>query len=473
MYNIKRLNGKFSTDTLWGTRKSLRGHVATQLYSHKCGFVVPYHLLRANNENVGDSLANFVHDFGAPEELVFDGAAVQVGSKTRFMEVIRRAGIRHHVSGPRRPNQNPTEAAIREVKKRWYRIQHRENVPQRLWDFGITWVCETANVTVSSSRYAHGRTPIEIITGITPDITEYLDFMFYDWIVYKSGGGVHPPELGRWLGVSHRVGALMSYWVLPQSGIPISCDTVQRVTNAEKGTDVWKDRMRNFTAQLTAKFNATSAVIPLQDIKAERDRIIDINHEDDTFLTEFHRVIQDEGLPHADTQDPDEYQVMDPYVGIEIGLPRGSDDELVHARVKRRAIDSEGRPVGQRHDNPLFDTRQYEVKFIGGEREILAANTIAECLLSQVDEEGHRQMFLDEIVDHRTTAEAIPIDQGTFTTSHGTVRKKRTTRGWQLYVTWKDGSGDWVELKDLKDSYPVQLADYATRMDLVDQPAFA
>lgn len=173
--------------------------------------MAPYHLLRANNENVGDSLANFVHDYGAPEVLTFDGAAVQVGSRTRFMDVIRRAGIKHHVSGPQRPNQNPTEAAIREVKRRWYRIQQKEDVPKQLWDFGISWVCETANVTVSSPRYAEGRTPLEIITGITPDITEYLDFTFYDWITYKTGGGVHPAELGRWLGVSHCIGALMSY----------------------------------------------------------------------------------------------------------------------------------------------------------------------------------------------------------------------------------------------------------------------
>ena len=39
--------------------------------------------------------------------------------------------------------------------------------------------------------------------------------------------------MGRWLGVSHKIGPLMSYWVLPISGIPISCVTVQRITNTE------------------------------------------------------------------------------------------------------------------------------------------------------------------------------------------------------------------------------------------------
>lgn len=473
MYSVKRLMGKFSAHTLWGTVRSLKGNVATQLYSHKCGFVAAYHLTKANNENIGDSLANFVHDYGAPETLTFDGAAVQVGSKTRFMDVIRRAGIRHHVSGPRRPNQNPTEAAIREVKKRWYRLLHKDNIPKQLWDYGISWVCETANVTVSSSRYADGRTPMEIITGITPDITEYLDFSFYDWVTYKTGGGVHPPELGRWLGVLHRVGALMSYWILPVSGIVISCDTVQRLTNEEKSTDAWKDRMRDFMTRLTTKFEANSAVIPRHQIQAPTKRVIDFDLEDQNFVDEYQRVIDNNLITHDDEQHVDDYGIMDPYLGIEIGLPRGDDDTLISACVKRRAVDVNGQPVGRRHDNPMFDTREYEVEFVSGEREVLAANTIAECLLSQVDEEGHRQMFMDEITNHWKTNEAIDKTEGTYTTLHGTERKKRTTRGWQLYVKWKDGSGDWVELKDLKDSYPVQLADYAVQMKLEDEPAFA
>ena len=50
----------------------------------------------------------------------------------------------------------------------------------------ISWVCETGNVTESLSRYAKGWTVIEIFTGETPDITEYLDFALYDWVTYKK-----------------------------------------------------------------------------------------------------------------------------------------------------------------------------------------------------------------------------------------------------------------------------------------------
>jgi hypothetical protein len=103
-FMVKRLQGKFATDTLYPKVKSLRSNMATQLYMHKCGFVKPYHLKRVDGENVGDTLADFIHEFGAPESLTFDGAAVQVGSNTRFMKLIRQNDINYHVSSPRRPN---------------------------------------------------------------------------------------------------------------------------------------------------------------------------------------------------------------------------------------------------------------------------------------------------------------------------------------------------------------------------------
>ena len=117
IFNHKRLSGKFSTDTLWSNNTSIRGNVCTQIYSHKCGFYVPYHMKRANNENVGQSLTRFISDYGIPEHLTYDGAAVQTGSRTLFQDTIRKYWIKPHVSAPRRPNENPVEGAICEIKK--------------------------------------------------------------------------------------------------------------------------------------------------------------------------------------------------------------------------------------------------------------------------------------------------------------------------------------------------------------------
>ena len=105
--------------------------------------------------------------------------------------------------------------------------------------------------------------------------------------------------------------------------------------------------------------------------------------------------------------------------------------------------------------------------YVDGYIKELTANVIAENLISQVDEEGRRLMMLSEIIDHRSTADAIPIFEGTFVNQYGVERRKATTRGWELLVEWKDGSSDWISLKDLKESYPVEVAIYATKHGIV------
>ena len=59
---------------------------------------------KADNDNVGYTLSAFCDEFGVPEHLTYDGAAVQVGSKTSFQKIVRKNEIKTHTSAPRRPN---------------------------------------------------------------------------------------------------------------------------------------------------------------------------------------------------------------------------------------------------------------------------------------------------------------------------------------------------------------------------------
>jgi hypothetical protein len=475
-YNVKRLESRFATDTLWAEEKSLNQNKCAQIYSSKNGFAACYPMTRATGSEIGQSLNDFIHDFGAPSHLTFDGAQAQVGSKTMFMKTIRRYDIRFHVSSPRRPNENPVEGSIREIKKRWYRIMMRRKVPKRLWDYGLVWICETGNLSVSSSRYANGRTAIEMITGDTPDISEYTDFGFYDWIVYNNNAGLGTNHFGRWLGVSHKVGQLMSYWIITIRGDVISCTTVQRLTNIEQMTDSCQKEMNEYDKAIEERLNIsgdTSVGIP-----PTTGRWNKLSTDDDPeFIDEFRNVIDNHLVKGGDddTRNPDDHtpDSFDGYINVEIGLPRGADGELIHAKVKRRAVDVNGDPVGVSNNNPLLDSRVYEVEYFDGETEHLSANVIAENMLAQVGEDGHRQLMLDEIIEHRCNDDAIPRSRGLIKTPNGTLRKVRTTKGWELCVQWKDGSTNWATLKDLKDSYPVQLAEYAVNNKIETEPAFA
>ena len=77
------------------------------------------------------------------------------------MKTINKCGMIYHISGPIRPNDNPVESTICEIKKRWYRIMLKNKVPNILWDYGLIWIFETVNLSVSSSQYASGRTPLD------------------------------------------------------------------------------------------------------------------------------------------------------------------------------------------------------------------------------------------------------------------------------------------------------------------------
>ena len=164
---------------------------------------------------------------------------------------------------------------------------------------------------------------------------------------------------------------------------------------------------------------------------------------------------------------------MDEYLNMQLSIFRNDSEAPLSATVKKRALDLEHRLIGKAHRNPHLDTRRYEVEFVDGHSEILSTNIIAENLFYQVDEEGYHQKMLLEISDHRVLKDAISKDKGTFYTDRGLERKVRTTKGWELYVTWKDGPGDWISLKDLKNCYPLEVVDYAMAKEIQDEPAFA
>jgi hypothetical protein len=56
---------------------------------------------------------------------------------------------------------------------------------------------------------------------------------------------------------------------------------------------------------------------------------------------------------------------------------------------------------------------------------------------------------------------------------HGSNKKvSKTTKGWHLCVEWKYGTTSWGRLEDLKESNPVEVAEYAATKILLNTPDF-
>ena len=75
------------------------------------------------------------------------------------------------------------------------------------------------------------------------------------------------------------------------------------------------------------------------------------------------------------------------------------------------------------------------------------------------------------IIDHSKNDKALTND--TQSMSHnGKECKRRSTVGWDLCVQWLDGSTSLQSLKCLKESHPLEVAEYAISQGIEDEPAF-
>jgi len=223
--------------------------------------------------------------------------------------------------------------------------------------------------------------------GNTPDISEWLDFDFYDWCWFWQGP-THEltedkAEIGRILGIAHRVGSDLCYWVLTSTGKIIARTTVQRVVKDDYLLPTVKTKMEEFDAKVKEKF------------KEERHR--ELAPADGLILDDEDANDEPEEEVKVEQDDFTE-DTYDAYLGAELLVPSG--DNFIVSQVLKRVRDEDGNPVGQRHNNPILDTRRYEVQFGDGSTIEYTANLVAENMLAQHDPEGRTHMIFKEIVDH-------------------------------------------------------------------------
>ena len=388
-----------------------------------------------HKSSAGQALKQFISDFGIPDKLVCDGASEQVGKQTEFQSTVQKHAIDLHVPEPHRHNQSKVEGVVQEIRKRWFRIMLKKKVPKRLWDYGIKWVCEVMQRAASTSGDLSGSTALDQLIGETPETSEYLDFTCYDWYWYNDNAGLGETKLGGWLVVSHRVGSLMSYWILAQKGNFILHTTVSRVMNLETQVDSTKSRLQEFDTAITDRLNDEAHII-IEEGKSQPYNWSDHPFDEDLdFVDEFHLVVSNDEIKEADEEfTPDTYD--DQYLNMELAVPRGDNPNPQYTKVTKRLRDANGIPIGTANENPILDSCMYEVEYQDSTKSSLAANYIGENLFAQVDQEGNRHILLDELIDYRVNGREVKVQDAFITTGTGMRRRHETTIGWELLVQW-------------------------------------
>ncbi len=145
---------------------------------------------------------------------------------------------------------------------------------------------------------------------------------------------------------------------------------------------------------------------------------------------------------------------------------------MTKARVTSWKRDVDGNLKGTANDNPILDTREYVVTFDDGDVTDLTANLIAKSMYAQCDPDGNQYVLLYSIIDYQRHDTAIQLSDQIVTRPNGRMYKRRNTIGWELCCQWKDGSTSWECLADLKESHPLETAEFAVTAGIDHEPAF-
>jgi len=228
-------HGRFYSDTMFASVSSTRGNKVAQIFVNDLGFtrLTP---MKTKSE-AGHALLKFIQDIGIPSSLHTDNAKEMTSGQ--WDTVRKDHQIKQTVTEPFSPFQNRAEIGIKELKKHVRRLMSKTKTPKRLWDFCAQYAAEVRCLTAQPLFGLHGRTPYEVVTGNTPDISEYLQFSWYQPLFYYDPTNF--PEdrelIGRFIGVAHNVGQALCYWILPKSGRPIARTTIRPISEAELQTE--------------------------------------------------------------------------------------------------------------------------------------------------------------------------------------------------------------------------------------------
>jgi hypothetical protein len=141
--------------------------------------------------------------------------------------------------------------------------------------------------------------------------------------------------------------------------------------------------------------------------------------------------------------------------------------------MTQRALGPDGTIVGKYDENSMLNSIVYEVEFSDGQVNEYSANVIAENMLTQVDSDGFSMSLMEGIVDYRKDdAMAVSKADIHIITRRGQKKSRKITVGWKLLVRWKDQSESWIHLKDMKESHPVEVAEFAKVRGIADDLAF-
>ena len=172
---------KVCSDTMFSEATSAIGNTCAQIHITAEGYASGDPM--KSKSKAHESLDKFCREDGILHILVTNRAREELYGE--WGRIVKQNLIDQHTTEPHSGWQNKVEAKIREFSKHHNRIMARHKSPDAFWDFGWIYTRDIRKFLVRNST--NGRPPCEMIGDGRPiNISEYMDFDFYQWVKYRD-----------------------------------------------------------------------------------------------------------------------------------------------------------------------------------------------------------------------------------------------------------------------------------------------
>jgi hypothetical protein len=274
------------------------------------------------------ALMKTIHEIGVMKDLTVDGAGEMNEKGSSWGQIVKEFRINQQTTEPHLPWQNQAEAKIPELKKGIRRAMEGKNALQTMG-----FLLSARRYTAHEIPLLEGRVPVESIEGNTPDILEYSQYNWYQYIWY------HDPEsfpgdnwkLGQWIRVAHNVGAPLTPWILPASCRPIAWSTVSTLKDKELLTPTVQEEIKQLDAAMDEKIGNKR---PASEVFEKEFDKLHPEIPEDIFLPDQEDEEDESVKNDATVLEADDYthESYNKYLRAEVLLPNSG--ELVRAKAR-------------------------------------------------------------------------------------------------------------------------------------------
>ena len=211
--NLHRLREAVATDTYFASCKATGGATCAQVFFGCQSKMINVYPMKSESEGP-NAYEDFLREEGIPSILRRDNSKMQSGHA--FRDINRHFLVKDGFTEPHHPHQNPAELqAVKWIKDHSQVLMNRQNVPPYMWHRAAQYLAAINNITAHESL--NWRTPKEKRHGVTPDISAYTMFAFWEPVYYLDVEESYPnsKELpGRFLGVADNSGDALTFLIL-------------------------------------------------------------------------------------------------------------------------------------------------------------------------------------------------------------------------------------------------------------------